>query len=117
LNFKNNVTVDKAQGTLGGFDTTAGMFEVGGKAKAYFTTVAAIAAIRNNSDVTFDAIYAKGNRAIALDIPLIQLGGGRANVEMDKAITLPLDMEAAQHPFGHTALVSFFSYVPTVGMA
>lgn len=117
LNFKNNITVDKAQGVLGGFGTTAGMFEVGGKVKAYFTTVAAIAAIRNNSDVTFDAIYSKANRAIALDIPLIQLGGGRATVEMDKAITLPLDMEAAQHPFGHTALVTFFRYVPTVGTA
>lgn len=117
LTFKNNVTVDKAQGTLGGFDTTAGMFEVGGKIKAYFTTIAAIAAIRNNNDVTFDAIYSKNNRAIALDIPLIQLGGGRATIEMDKPIFLPLDMEAAQHPFGHTALVTFFSYVPNVGMA
>lgn len=117
LTFKNNVSVDKAQGTLGGFDTTAGMFEVSGKAKAYFTTVAAIAAIRNNSDVTFDAIYSKANRAIALDVPLIQLGGGRANIEMDKPIFLPLDMDAAQHQFGHTALVTFFPYVPSVGMA
>lgn len=117
LDFKNNVSVDKAQGTLGGFDTTAGMFEVSGKVKAYFTTIAAIAAIRANSDVTFDAIYSKNNKAIALDIPLIGLGGGRANIEMDKPIFLPLDMDAAQHPFGHTALATFFSYVPSVGMA
>lgn len=117
LTFKNNVSVDKAQGTLGGFDTTAGMFEVGGKIKAYFTTIAAIAAIRNNSDVTFDAIYSKNNRAIALDVPLIQLGGGMADIAMDKPIFLPLDMEAGQHPFGHSALVSFFSYVPNVAMA
>lgn len=117
LDFKNNVSSDKAQGTLGGFDTTAGAFEVSGKATAYFTTVAAVAAVRNNSDITFDAIYAKKNRAIALDIPLIGLGGGRADVQMDKAIMLPLEMNAAQHTFGHTALATFFSYVPTVGMA
>jgi hypothetical protein len=37
---------------------------------------------------------------------------------MDKAIMLPLTTwNAAQHPFGHTALATFFSYVPTVGMA
>jgi hypothetical protein len=117
MDFKNNASIDKAQGTLGGFDSTAGMFEVSGKIKAYFTTVAAISAIRNNNDVTFDAIYSKNNRAIALDIPLIQLGGGLATIEMDKPIFLPLNMDAAQHPFGHTALVTFFSYVPNAALA
>lgn len=117
IELKNNGSVDKAQGTLGGFDTTAGVFELGGKFKAYFGTVAAVQAIRNNADVTFDAIYTKNNAAIAMDVPLIGLSGGRLSVEMDKPIMLPLNIDGAQHSYGHTFLLTFFPYAPTAVMA
>lgn len=113
----NNVSAAKAQGVLGGFDTTAGGFDVGGDMTAYFSTVAAIQAIRNNADVTFDAIYSKKNAAIIMDMPLIGLGGGRLEVEQDAAIMVPLENSAAESPFGHTLLLTWLSYVPNAGMA
>jgi hypothetical protein len=113
----NNTSANKAQGTLGAFDTTSGLFEVDGEYTAYFTTVAAIQAIEDNADVTFDAIYSKRNAAIIMDIPLIGLGGGSLDISMDESIMLPLTTAAAESPFGHTILFGFLPYVPTVGMA
>lgn len=113
----NNVSAAKAQGTLGAFDTTAGVFEVDMEVTAYFATVAPMSSIEDNDDVTFDAIYAARNRAIVLDFPLIALGGGRLNVEMDAPIMVPLENNAAESVFGHTILFNFFPYVPNVGNA
>lgn len=113
----NNVTAAKAQGTLGGFDTTVGGFDVGGEITAYFSTVAAIRAIRENADVTFDAIYSKRNAAVIMDMPLLSLGGGRLEIEQDAAIMVPLESNAAESAFGHTLLLTWLPYVPNVGIA
>lgn len=112
----NGVTVDKAVGVFGGFDVSLGDFEVGGSLTAYFATVDAVAAIRNNADVTFDTIFAHKNSAIAIDIPLLTLGGGRLGVEKGRPITLPLDQQAAQSEGGYTLGISFLNYVPNSGM-
>lgn len=117
LTLANNTSANKAQGYLGAFDTTSGLFEVDGEFTAYFTTMAAIQAIEDNADVTFDAIYSKQNAAIVIDVPLIGLGGGSLDISMDDAIMLPLTTAAAESPFGHTVLFGWFPYVPNVGMA
>ena len=113
----NNVSVNKAQGTLGGFDTTAGTFDFDAEFTAYFTTIAAAEAIENNYDATFDAIYSKDNAAVIMDVPLLALGGGRLSVEMDEPIMLPLTIMGAESPFGYTALLNWLPYVPNVGIA
>lgn len=113
----NNTSANKAQGYLGAFDTTSGLFEVDGEYTAYFSTLAAVQAIEDNADVTFDAIYSKKNAALVMDIPLIGLGGGSLDISMDEAIMLPLTTAAAESPFGHTILFTWMPYVPTVGMA
>lgn len=118
LNINNNVTGNKAVGTFGNFEATAGTFEVGGSLTAYFASVEAVTAVRNNSDITLDVILAKDNAGIALDFPMISLGDGRPNVEQDKPITLPLDMQAstgakALSTMDHTLLMVFFDYLPT----
>jgi hypothetical protein len=113
----NNVSVNKAQGTMGGFDTTAGNFDLDAEFTAYFTTMDAAEAIEDNADVTFDAIYSKQNAAVIMDIPLVATGGGRLNVEMDAAIMLPLTIAGAESPFGYTALLNWLPYVPNVGIA
>lgn len=112
----NNVTSSKAQGVLGGFDTTVGNFDVDGKFTAYFSMVEAIHAVKCNYDVTFDAIYAKANAGVYMDIPLIGLGGGLLDIEQDAAIMIPLAAAAAESPFGHTALVGWFNYLPNLAM-
>ncbi len=108
----NNVTPAKAVAVLGAFDTNAGTFEVGGSITAYFASIEAVQAVRNNSDVTLDLIISKENQGIVIDIPLLSLGDGRLNVEQDQPITIPLENNAAESSFGHTLLFQHFPYLP-----
>lgn len=118
ININNNVTPNKAVGVLGAFDVTAGTFEVSGELTAYFSNVAATQAVRTNADVTLDISFVKDNTALIVDLPLISLGDGRLNVEVDQPITLPLSTDAASGQdvstdLDHTALITYFDYVPT----
>lgn len=112
LSINNNVSANKAIGVLGAFDTSAGTFEVGGSITAYFASIEAVRAVRNNADITLDFIMVKNNAAMLFDIPLLALGNGRLNVEQDQAITLPLDTSAAENKFGNTLMVQVFPYLP-----
>jgi len=117
ININNNVTPNKAVGVLGAFDVTAGTFEVSGELTAYFSNVAATQAVRTNADVTLDISFVKDNTALIIDLPLISLGDGRLNVEVDAPITLPLSTDAASGQdvstdLDHTALITYFDYVP-----
>jgi hypothetical protein len=108
----NNVTPNKAIGTIGAIDTTAGNFTVSGSLTAYFTTVEAIAAVKSNASVTIDMIMVKANAGIVIDFPLITLGEARANVEQDQPITLPLSFDGAAGTQGYTIMMNFFDYLP-----
>ena len=112
LTINNNVTPNKAIGVMGAFDTSAGTIEVGGSMTAYFASVEAAQAVRNNADITLDIIMLKRNAGMLFDIPLLSLGDGRLNVEQDQAITIPLETNAAESKFGHTLLFQSFSYLP-----
>lgn len=118
ITINNNVTPNKAVGILGAFDVTAGTFEVSGELTAYFSNVAATQAVRTNADVTLDVSFVKDNTALIVDLPLISLGDGRLNVEVDAPITLPLSTDAASGQdvstdLDHTALITYFDYVPS----
>lgn len=112
VTINNNVTPNKAVAYLGAFDASAGNFEIGGSLTAYFSEVAAIQAIRNNSDVALNFIAAKDNAGFVFDIPLLSLGGGRLNVEKDAPITIPLEPSGAECAEGYTLLSTFFQYLP-----
>lgn len=117
LTINNTLTPNKAVGVLGAFEVTAGQFVVNGSVTAYFSNVAAIAAVRNNSDVSIDMHLSKANSGISIDVPLIALGEGRLNVEQDAPITLPLSLDAATAAkldanMDHTLLMVFFDYLP-----
>lgn len=112
LTINNNVSANKAIGILGAFDTTAGTFEVGGSLTAYFASIDAVKAVRNNADITMDFIVVKNNAGLLFDVPLLALGNGRLNVEQDQPVTLPLDTSAAESKFGHTLLIQSFPYLP-----
>lgn len=117
VNINNNVTPNKAISVLGAFDVTAGQFNVEGSMEAYFASVAAVASIRNNDDITLDFAMVKGaagsKAGVLVDVPLITLGDGRLAVEQDEAITLPLDIPAgADRDFNHTLLMVFFDHLP-----
>jgi hypothetical protein len=114
LSINNGVTPNRAVGVLGAFDTSAGDFEVGGEINAYFSTLAAVQAVRSNADLTLDAILVNGNSGMLFDVPLLSLGNGRATVEKDSPVMLPLESAAAQSSFGHTLLVQAFRYLPSI---
>lgn len=116
VSINNNISPNKAVGVLGAFDTTAGNFEVAGSITAYFTTVAAVKAVRANADVGLSIIGAAKNAGFVFDIPLLGLGGGRLNVEKDAPITVPLEPAGAENVNGYTMLHEVFSYLPTIAM-
>ena len=112
----NGVTPNKAVGTMGAIDTSAGNFVVGGSVTAYFTSVAAIRAIRNNADVGLSTILASKNAGMVWDIPLLGLGGGRLNVEKDAPVTVPLEPAGAENKYGYTLMFVNFAYLPNAAM-
>jgi hypothetical protein len=112
LTANNNAQALKAIGTLGGFDASLGTFEVGGTLEAYFADVAAIAAIRNNADITIDLAIVENNKGLVIDLPLISLGDGRLNIEKDQAIKIPLENSAFENPLGYTIQYQEWLYLP-----
>ena len=117
ISVSNGITPLKAVGVLGAFDTSSGNFTVSGNVTAYFTTTAAVKAIRANADVGLNVILAKDNYGIIIDVPLVALGGGRLNVEKDTPITVPLEASGAQNKYGYTLSYTSFKYLPAVAMA
>lgn len=113
----NGVTVLKALGRIGGFDTSSGNFGVTGSVTAFFSTVDAVAAVRNNADVGLSMIFAAKNAGQVYDLPLVSLGNGRPQVELNQSIMLPLDTNAAENAKGYTMLYVNFHYLPNVAMS
>lgn len=112
IGINNNIAPNKAITKLGAISMNVGQFDVSGSLEVYFNTVDALAAVRNNSDATFDVVMAKNNIGWVIDMPLISLGNGRLTVALNEPIKVPLDQNAAESDLGHTLLIGFFPYLP-----
>lgn len=116
ITVNNNAKGAKAIGVLGSFDVNVGAFEVKSELTVYFKTVDAITALKNNANVGFNMITASDNSGIVYDIPLMSIGGGRAEVKKDEPITLSLKNDAAESEYGFTMSQTYFHYLPTVAI-
>jgi hypothetical protein len=126
LSIDNGIEVDKAIGSLGGVGFSFGNFVVSGSVEAYFSSLDAVQAVKDNATVALDFglvantnIPDVGNTAQGwlFDVPAIDLGDGRLKVEKDKKIKLPLNLEAhADGTFNHTMLVVFFPFLPQLAL-
>lgn len=116
INISNGYTLDKAIGVIGAIGASSGNFTVTGAVTAYFQTIEAQRALRDNADVTIDAIFAQDNGGFIFDIPLLSLSGGVPNVAFNEPITIPLEQSAAESALGHTLAYCNFPYLPTVAM-
>lgn len=117
LSINNNNNRNLAIGVLGAFESSAGTFEVSAEITAYFQNVAALAIIRNNTDVSLDVIAVKQNAGMSIDLPLLTLAGGLAQVELNEPIKLPLTSNAAQatpvdSTYTHTLRIGVYDYLP-----
>lgn len=116
LEVKNNLSENKALGVFGALDVSAGNFDVSAKTSAYFTTIEAIKAVRNNVDVGLTSIFANDSKGFIFDIPLIGLKGGTINVEKDSPITIELEAMGAENQFGYTLMYINFPLLPKIAM-
>jgi len=114
ITINNNVSPNKAISVLGGFNATAGLFEVGGDIKAYFSTVEAIQAIEDNDNVSLDVWIQRENKGLMFDIGLLTLADGKLDVALDEPVTVPLTSEAAENKFNATLLFGSFAYLPNI---
>lgn len=117
-----NFTIDNganpqpAVGLLGALDITTSNFNAGGSVTAYFTTVEAKRAIRQNKDVTMNFIIGKDNYGSIIDIPRLTLDGGAIAVEKDAPITIPVEAMGHENSLGYTASYTEFRYLPDAAM-
>lgn len=115
LKIANNVSTLKALGILGAFDVSIGDFEVTGDMTAYFNDIAAVQAVRASTSLSLDFILAFDNRGWVFDVPLFTGDKGTLNVEKDKAIMIPVGVNAAEDDDFHaTLLVTWFPYLPNI---
>lgn len=114
---KNNIKGNKAVGTLGSFDMSAGNFDVSAKMTAYFANVDVIASVRQGSALTLDVMLVKNNSGMAIDVVQMVAGKSLLNVKKDEPIELPLEPDASSgveidSSLNHTLLFCFFDYLP-----
>lgn len=117
ITINNNVTGVKAIGSFGNAGTNVGSFDVGASTTGWWNGVSVPLAVRNSTDATWHTILTKQNAAVVFDMPLVSLGGGRAAVEANAPVTIPLEVSAAKGGAGYTLMTCFFPYIPTVAMA
>ncbi len=116
LSINNNMKVNKAVGVLGGFDVTAGKFQVTANLEGYLTDFTAIESMYANYNVGSLLSMAHKNVGFVIDVPKSTFSDGRPVVEKGEAVKLPLDSAACESSLGHTISFSFFNYLPDAAM-
>ncbi len=117
LTIRNNVTPENCLGVLGASFVNAGLFEVNLEGQMLFTNSEIVDAIKANTTVTFAAILANEDGALALDLPSLTFGGGDREYPVDASVLVNITGETFNDPDGtipNVSLgISLFPRVPT----
>lgn len=117
MTLNNNVSPENCLGTLGAVFVNSGLFEVNLEGQLLFTNKEIASAVRNNTTVTFAAIFRNEDGAIAIDIPALTFGGGDKEFPVDQSVLVNLTGQAFNDPTGtipNVSLgISLFASVPT----
>ena len=107
LNLNNNVSPEKAVGTVGAKYINFGNFFVNLETQLIFTNDAVIQKIRDNETVTMDFVIRNSDGVIAVDIPSMILGGGGREFPRGESVLINLTCEANDdNPFDSSIGVS-----------
>lgn len=122
VRLNNNTQENNAVGVFGSFELTAGDFEVGLEASAYFSKEDIIATISGNIDVTAWVFMTRNNQGFSIDYPLVTLRTDGLQVERNRAVMLPLEVDAhsgeqIDELLDYTVLFAWFDYLPTFAKA
>ena len=106
---------EKCLGTLGSPYINLGNFEVNIETTVMFTNANVVAAIKNNTTMSFDFALDNDDGAVFFDIPALTLGGGKKDFPINKSITMSLTGEAfGDSVFDASLMVSTFPHIPSV---
>ncbi len=106
LTIRNNVTPENCLGVFGASFVNAGLFEVNLEGQMLFTNKEIVNAIKNNTTVTFAAILANDDGAIAVDLPSMTFGGGDREYPVDQSVLVNITGETFNDPVGTIPNVS-----------
>lgn len=113
IQIKNNLTELTANGSLGNIGASAGEFSVTGTVNTYFTSLAAMNAVRCNCTVALDWTFARKHQGLVIDIPALTLGAESVTVEKNNSIRINLTQSAFEsNDFGYTMSYNMFHYLP-----
>lgn len=118
VTINNGVEPLKAITRLGAFEMSAADFVVTVSLNGYFSSIEAIAAIKNNDTLTLDIMEFRNGQGWVIDMPLVTAGDGSINIEKDKPMMTPLTLEAASGEevdsnLDYTLMWTFFDGLPT----
>ena len=94
LTLNNNVSPEKAVGTVGAKFINFGNFFVNLETQLIFTNEDVIQRIRDNATVTMDFVVKNSDGVIAVDIPSMILGGGGREFPRGESVLINLTCEA-----------------------
>lgn len=114
LSIGNNASPEQCLGTLGAAFINTGLFEVSLEGQMLFTSKAIVNAVKNNTTVTFAAILANEDGAIALDIPTMTFGDGSREYPTDESVLVNVTGETFKGTvFDHEIGITMLANVPT----
>lgn len=110
----NNASPEQCLGVLGASFINTGLFEVGMEGQMLFTNKEIVNAVKNNTTVTFAAILANEDGAIALDIPTMTFGDGSREFPTDQSVLVNISGETFKgDTFDHEVGITMLASVPT----